>query len=113
MNFVGSIEWDKDGVRKKIEIDPSHPFLPVFDAISLIKGDLDELLNSRRAAQEKQRESEEKYRKILKEINDAFFEVDIKGNITFCKQFWIPCPMAFFSSATTKESVTPIRPPFL
>ena len=84
MHFVGGIEWEKTRAGRRFEIDPSHPFLPVFDAISMIKDDLDELLHSRRAADRRLKESEEKYRKILEEINDAFFELDLKGCITFC-----------------------------
>ena len=44
MHFIGGIDWDKAGVGDTVEIDPSHPFLPVFNAISLIKGDLDDLI---------------------------------------------------------------------
>ena len=86
MHFVGRIEWEKTGVGSRIEIDPSHPFLPVFDAISMIKDDLDGLFKSRQAAEKRLKESEKKYRTILEEINDAFFEVDLKGCITFCNQ---------------------------
>ncbi len=84
LHFVGRIDWDEKGVEKLADVDTSHPFLPVFDAISLIKEDLDHLLSSREAAEQKHKESEQKYRGILEEINDAFFEIDLKGNITFC-----------------------------
>ncbi|MDJ0780822.1 MAG: PAS domain S-box protein [Desulfosarcinaceae bacterium] len=86
MYFVGGIEWGRSGVRQAFEIDPKHPFLPVFDAISMIKGDLDEVLNSRQATEIQLKESEQKYRKILEEINDAFFEVDLSGTLTFCNR---------------------------
>ncbi len=86
MYFIGGIDWDKAGAGSKIEIDPTHPFLPVFDAISLIKGDLDELINSHRVAEKRLKEGEKKYRRILEEINDAFFEVDLEGRITFCNR---------------------------
>ena len=84
MHFVAGIEWDRTGMRGGVEIDPTHPFLPVFDAIALIKDDLDELLSLRQTTERRLKESEEKYRKILEEINDAFFELDLKGCITFC-----------------------------
>jgi len=83
MNFVGSIDWDKEGSILENEIDPQHPFLPVFDAIALIKEDLDSLFHYRQEAEEKIQESEEKYRRIIEDINDAFFEVDLQGNLTF------------------------------
>ena len=37
----------------------------------------------RKKVEEALRESEEKYRTILKDMDDIYFEVDIKGNITF------------------------------
>lgn len=67
-------------------VDPDHPFLPVMDAIALIKTDLDELMASRQKTEARLRESEEKYRRILAEINDAFFEMDLEGNLTFFNQ---------------------------
>jgi two-component system sensor histidine kinase/response regulator len=84
MYFIGGIEWERKGVHPNMDIDPEHPFLPVFDAISMIKGDLDELWDHRQSAENRLKESEEKYRRILEEINDAFYELDLKGCITFC-----------------------------
>ncbi len=86
MHFIGGIKWDCKGLNRREAVARDHPFLPVMDAITLIKVDLDDLLNSHRAVEEKLRESEDKYRRILEEINDAFFEVDLKGDITFCNQ---------------------------
>ncbi len=86
MHFIGGIKWDRKGLNRQEAVAKDHPFLPVMDAITLIKGDLDDLLNSRRAVEDKLRESEDKYRRILEEINDAFFEVDLNGDITFCNQ---------------------------
>ncbi len=40
-------------------------------------------ITERKRAEEAIRESEEKYRTILKDMDDVYFEVDIKGNITF------------------------------
>ncbi len=37
----------------------------------------------RRVAEQKLRESEEKYRSILENIEESYFEVDLKGNFTF------------------------------
>jgi len=37
-----------------------------------------------RAVQKALRESEEKYRTILEEIEDGYYEIDIAGNFTFC-----------------------------
>jgi len=40
-------------------------------------------IDSRRKAEEQLRKSEEKYRKILKNIEEGYFETDLEGNFTF------------------------------
>jgi len=41
-------------------------------------------ITERKRAEETLRQSEEKYRTILENIEDGYYEVDIAGNITFC-----------------------------
>ena len=41
-------------------------------------------ITEREKAQETLRESEEKYRAILEHIEEGYYEVDLRGNITFC-----------------------------
>lgn len=41
-------------------------------------------ITDRKRAEAALKESEEKYRNILENINDAYFEVDLRGNLTFC-----------------------------
>ncbi|MEE9151713.1 MAG: ATP-binding protein, partial [Thermoplasmata archaeon] len=52
LHFLGSIDWETDGFDYSKEVDPSHPFMHVFDAISVLKNDLDDLLQERKRAQE-------------------------------------------------------------
>ncbi|MGA8848581.1 MAG: PAS domain S-box protein [Dehalococcoidia bacterium] len=40
-------------------------------------------INRRKQAEEKLKESEQKYRTILEEMGDSYFEVDLAGNVTF------------------------------
>ena len=47
LSFVGTINWAAKGNEIK-DLDSSHPFNPVFDAIKLIKSDLDDLAGERR-----------------------------------------------------------------
>jgi signal transduction histidine kinase len=55
LHFLGSIDWEADGFDERRELDPSHPLRPVFDAIALIKMDLDELYQERKKAEDEQR----------------------------------------------------------
>jgi len=41
-------------------------------------------ITDRKKAEETLRESEEKYRAILEHIEEGYYEVDLRGNITFC-----------------------------
>lgn len=51
LDFIASFTWDKPEERMK-DIEENHPFKSVFDAISLIKLDIDELLMESKKARE-------------------------------------------------------------
>lgn len=52
MDFIGSLTWDTPGKQTK-DIPDNYPFKSIFDAISLIKLDIDEmLLESKKAREE-------------------------------------------------------------
>ncbi|MCX6578735.1 MAG: ATP-binding protein [Candidatus Aminicenantes bacterium] len=51
MDFIGSLTWDTPGKQLK-EVADNHPFKSVFDAISLVKLDVDELLLESKKARE-------------------------------------------------------------
>ncbi len=71
MRYLGGINWEQDGLRDKPEIADSHPFREVFDGITLIKGELDDLLRER-----------DKTEKALKKERDrAQTYLDIAGVI--------------------------------
>ncbi|MFC1825248.1 PAS domain-containing protein, partial [Thermodesulfobacteriota bacterium] len=83
LTYLGSIDWEQDGLDGSEQIDPSHPFHKVFEAILLVKEELDGLLQERKQVEDLVRESEERYRRILQDIQDGYYEVDIAGNFTF------------------------------
>lgn len=51
MDFIGSLAWNTQGTKLK-DVADSHPFKSVFDAISLVKLDVDELLLESKKARE-------------------------------------------------------------
>ncbi|MFX1419332.1 MAG: PAS domain S-box protein, partial [Promethearchaeota archaeon] len=59
--------------------------IPLYDSKSNVIGILVtyEDITSRKIAEQKIRESEEKYRGILENIKEGYFEVDLNGNFTF------------------------------
>ncbi len=85
LRFLSNIAWEEDGaVEPEQETLTDHPLAPVFDAVRLIKADVDQLFRERRVAEAALRRSEERYRNILDEIVDGYYEIDFEGNLTFC-----------------------------
>ena len=100
LGFMGVINWEQEGTAWE-GVSDSHPFKSVYDAMAIIKEDVDDLFQSRKQAEEKIRQysenleemvkerteelakSEEKYRTILENIEDGYYEVDFSGNLTF------------------------------
>ena len=65
IQYIGSIHWDKEGVELAKIIDASHPFTPVFDSISFIKGELDDLFRERDRIEQELKFSKQRYQTIL------------------------------------------------
>ncbi|MCP4076208.1 MAG: response regulator [Gammaproteobacteria bacterium] len=51
LHYLGGIDWGGDGLDTVRDVEPSHPFSSVFDAINLIKVEIDELLQERMRAE--------------------------------------------------------------
>jgi len=51
LNFLGKIDWEKEGLNLS-QRSESHPFYKIYDAITLIKSDLDELYLERKKNEE-------------------------------------------------------------
>ena len=85
LRFLGNINWERDGVDWwQDEVPRDHPLGPLFDAITLLKADVDHLLSERRRAEEALRESTDRYRTILENIADGYYEIDPEGRLSFC-----------------------------
>jgi len=57
--YIGGINWEIPGNMENMERDISHPFSSVFDAIDLIKWELDDLLTERKLTEVELRRAKE------------------------------------------------------
>jgi PAS domain S-box-containing protein len=78
LQFIGDIDWEQNGASIPAPVDDPHPFRPVFDAILLIKGELDALLEERRIAEKALRESQQCFDEVLKHSRDILFKRDLQ-----------------------------------
>ena len=83
LEFLGSIPWDKLEDDAVPEIDPDHPFASVFDALALVKSDLVDIFQERQKAEKALLATEDKYRQLIENINDAVFHLDLEGRFTY------------------------------
>jgi len=85
LKYLEEINWEVDGLNNDRQKDPSHPFNPVFEAINLVKWELDDLYKERELTEKSLRESEEKFRKIVESspMGMHMYELDPKGRLVF------------------------------
>ena len=77
-------EWRGESLRKRLDgtvfpADLSITRLPSGEMVSVARD-----VTERKRAENALRTSEERYRKILEQIQDGYFEVDLAGDLTFC-----------------------------
>ncbi|BCS94866.1 hypothetical protein DSLASN_04980 [Desulfoluna limicola] len=85
--FLGNINWEVEGASELVEEkSDDHPFKNVYDAIALIKADIDELFRDREMAQVALRESEEVSRALLNATRDLSLLVQADGTIISVNQ---------------------------
>ena len=79
LQFIGDIDWERHGTPRPDQVEKTHTFRPVFDAIALIKGELDALLEERRRAEMALRESQQRFDEVLHHARDILFKRDLKN----------------------------------
>jgi PAS domain S-box-containing protein len=82
LDYIGAINWDKQG--KPIEnIPDSHPYKVVFDALTVLKTDIDQTFNARKKI-------EKKYKSLFNHIPDPVLVFDQKDlHIMDCNQAFL------------------------
>ncbi|MCP4692541.1 MAG: PAS domain S-box protein, partial [Desulfobacterales bacterium] len=78
LDFIGRIDWEADGIGPFQGTDPLHPLTPVYEAIALVKEELDDLFRERERAESALRESEERFREILNHSRDILFKRNLE-----------------------------------
>ncbi|BBO82205.1 hypothetical protein DSCO28_27710 [Desulfosarcina ovata subsp. sediminis] len=78
LQFIGDIDWEHNGVTLPDHVDAAHPFRPVFDAIALIKGELDEVLQAHHQAEAALRESQQRFEEVLRHSRDILFKRNLR-----------------------------------
>ena len=97
LKYVGSINWDVEGARFK-DVPDTHPFKSVFDALAVIKADLDHTFEERR-------KMEKKYQGLFNHIADPIVVFD-QGNHRI-----VDCNQAFLTVyGYTREELKQMRP---
>lgn len=89
LDYLGQINWEGSGFYEQTPaVQPPHPFKPVFDAISLIKTEIDLLFQERKEAEEELRESEEKFKSLSSNTPDIIYTLDTGGSFTYVNPAW-------------------------
>ncbi len=80
LRFLGSIRWEGDGIEhENIHIGGHHPFRQVFDALYLIKNDLDEMFHERSEAEK----ARLRLATAIEQSMESFIITDADGHIQY------------------------------
>ena len=86
IRYLGQINWELDEKFHEAEKALDHPFKPVFDAIDLLKIDLEDLIRDREKSLRELLEKETQQRRIIESIDDGYYECDLAGTILVANQ---------------------------
>ncbi|MDX1645259.1 MAG: response regulator, partial [Thermoanaerobaculia bacterium] len=105
LEYLGGIDWSKDG---KPEIDAPTRFPrahEVFDAIDLIKQDLDQTLREREAAREEARRGQQFLRAALERLPEGVVLLDDSGHVALAN----PTAEELLPLVSTSPADEPVR----
>jgi len=71
IGFIGSIDWENEGVQSGVDFEKGHPFYLLFNSIILIKEELDSLLVERAETENALRKSNNQLHSALKELEQT------------------------------------------
>ena len=77
LQYIGDIDWEQPNQSAPNPVDPSHPFHPVFDAIALVKSEMDDELATHRRTEADYRTSRQRFEEVLRHSRDILFKRDI------------------------------------
>jgi PAS domain S-box-containing protein len=85
LEFLGQINWEVNGTNQDKVRDPDHPFGPVFDAIELIKSELDDRNRQHKRVEQESRQSEEQFRRIVESspMGIHMYRLESDGRLVF------------------------------
>ena len=81
IRYLGQINWELDEKDQNPGKKDNHPLKPVFDAIDLLKVDLEDLIREREKSIRELLEKETEQRRIIESIDDGYYECDLKGTV--------------------------------
>ena len=85
LGYIEQINWEVDGIHQIEDKAPNHPFRAVFEALKLIKWELDDLYQQRQSVEKALRKSEEKFRKIVEAspMGMHMYRLETDGRLVF------------------------------
>ncbi|MFO8048163.1 MAG: PAS domain S-box protein [Desulfosudaceae bacterium] len=86
LDYLGRINWEVEGPLDPPRKSDRDPLKPVYDAIDLIKSDVDDLFYKRQQARQALSENIERQTGIIESLNDGYYECDLPGNATLVNQ---------------------------
>ncbi|MDJ0783732.1 MAG: response regulator [Desulfosarcinaceae bacterium] len=77
LQYLGDINWEKDGLPQPPPATADHPMEPVFEAIVLLKTELDEVFAERHAMADALKQSQQRFNEVMAHSRDLLFKRDI------------------------------------